>query len=396
MKMAGWRPVELLDHEAEEIAREEQEGIRVAYVAATRARDLLVVPAVGDEPFDEGWVSSMNAAIYPPIGARKEAAPAPGCPVFKSRDTVFERPNGDAASEETVAPGLHRFGSVSPPDTASSRQPAASGLRLVARHPQPAASGPQSAARSLEPDADPYSVVWWDPSLLVAEREHVPGLRREELIAKNAPAHVVSEGLAAYKHWQQARAESIGRAANPSLVVQRAGEWAATAQADSLDWPAVEVLEVERSPREVGGRRFGVLLHAVLAQAPLDADRDVLEQIAEIQGRVLGAAPPEIEAAAVSASRVLASPTMDRARVAERRGCCRRETPVTLTTADGVLVEGIVDLAFEDQDGWTVVDFKTDQELSVALDRYKRQVGLYAEAIRRATAQAVRVVLMRV
>ena len=34
-------------------AREEAEGVRLAYVAATRARDLLVVPAVGDEPVRE-------------------------------------------------------------------------------------------------------------------------------------------------------------------------------------------------------------------------------------------------------------------------------------------------------------------------------------------------------
>ena len=44
-------PRELVEHEPQESAREQAEGVRVAYVAATRARDLLVVPAVGDEPF---------------------------------------------------------------------------------------------------------------------------------------------------------------------------------------------------------------------------------------------------------------------------------------------------------------------------------------------------------
>ena len=58
-------PWELADHEPEESARERAEGVRVAYVAATRARDLLVVPAVGDEPFPEGWLSPLNKAIYP-------------------------------------------------------------------------------------------------------------------------------------------------------------------------------------------------------------------------------------------------------------------------------------------------------------------------------------------
>ena len=37
-----------------EVARDEAEGVRVAYVAATRARDLLVVCAVGDRPWDAG------------------------------------------------------------------------------------------------------------------------------------------------------------------------------------------------------------------------------------------------------------------------------------------------------------------------------------------------------
>ena len=45
MSLAGWAPAELRQHEALEVARDEAEGVRVAYVAATRARDLLVVCA---------------------------------------------------------------------------------------------------------------------------------------------------------------------------------------------------------------------------------------------------------------------------------------------------------------------------------------------------------------
>jgi ATP-dependent exoDNAse (exonuclease V) beta subunit len=363
MKIAGWRPVDLLDHEAEEMAREEQEGIRVAYVAATRARDLLVVPAVGDEPFNGGWVSAMNAAIYPPVGRRRDFEPARGCPLFKSRDSVVERPNNEPASEDTVCPGLHQF------------------------FPEPA---------SPEPDRRQYSVVWWDPSLLVAPQDHVAGLRREELIAKDAPPHVVSEGMTAHKEWQASRADAIARASQPSLTVQRAGEWVTTAEAASIAWPDVDLVELPRLARLAGGRRFGVLVHAVLAHVPLSAATDVIEQVADVQGRVFGADPAEIEAATMAVARVLASPLLVSARHAHDRGRCRRETPVTLTTRAGVLVEGIVDLAFEDERGWTVVDFKTDQELSVALDRYKRQVGVYVEAIRRATARDVHGVLMRV
>ena len=57
-------PWELRENEAQERLRERAEGVRVAYVAATRARDLLVVPAVGDEELD-GWVGPLNKAIYP-------------------------------------------------------------------------------------------------------------------------------------------------------------------------------------------------------------------------------------------------------------------------------------------------------------------------------------------
>ena len=48
LKIGGWAPIDLLLHDAEEAARDRAEAERLAYVAATRARDLLVVPAIGD------------------------------------------------------------------------------------------------------------------------------------------------------------------------------------------------------------------------------------------------------------------------------------------------------------------------------------------------------------
>jgi ATP-dependent helicase/nuclease subunit A len=77
------------------------------------------------------------------------------------------------------------------------------------------------------------------------------------------------------------------------------------------------------------------------------------------------------------------------------RGRCRREVPLTLNTADGVLVEGVVDLAFEDELGWMVVDFKTDQDLTKGLEVYRDQVRLYAQAVADATGQPARAVLLK-
>ena len=71
--------------------------------------------------------------------------------------------------------------------------------------------------------------------------------------------------------------------------------------------------------------------------------------------------------------------------------------PLTYLAADGTLIEGVADLAFEEAGRWTVVDVKTDIEIGrVGLDRYKRQVALYAAAIARATSKPATAALLRV
>ena len=57
MRLLGCAPWELIDNETEEHLRDRSEGVRIAYVAATRARDILVVPTVGDGPI-EGWTQT--------------------------------------------------------------------------------------------------------------------------------------------------------------------------------------------------------------------------------------------------------------------------------------------------------------------------------------------------
>jgi ATP-dependent exoDNAse (exonuclease V) beta subunit len=133
-----------------------------------------------------------------------------------------------------------------------------------------------------------------------------------------------------------------------------------------------------------------------LAAVPLAARREDIEAIAIAQARILGAPPDEQRGAVATAVRVLEHPLFDAARAALARGRCRREAPVTLSLDDGTLVEGVVDLAFEHDGHWVVVDYKTDRELSAAgEERYRRQVRLYARAIERALAVPTRGVLFR-
>ena len=379
LRLSGWPPLDLLEHEAEEVERERQEGVRLAYVAATRARDLLVVPAVGDGPYEGGWLDPLNPAIYPPPAERRDPGPAPGCPRF-GRDSVLERADGDPAGSDTVAPGVYRFHE--------------DGAGAVVSFPVP------GAAPASDPGAPAagYSVVWWDPDKLALDIPARFGIRQEELLSKDVPQHVVDSDLARYRTWRKRRDDIVAKAEVPSVEVVTVTELARRQIADLAPAPAAEpeLIELDRGARRPAGPRFGALVHAVLAAVPLDADQEAPGQVARLQGRLLGASEGEVEAAVEATTAVLAHPLFDRVRRAAAAGECRREAPVTARGDDGVLVEGVVDLAFRDGAAWVVVDFKTDQELESALDVYRRQVQIYADMMARATGRPARPVLMRV
>jgi len=146
-----------------------------------------------------------------------------------------------------------------------------------------------------------------------------------------------------------------------------------------------------------GGTGFGLLVHGLLAQASFDATRPSLDDLAAVQARMLGLGDDEAHAAASVVEHLLRHDLFARARTAEARGASRRETPITCTLSNGTLIEGVVDLAFEEHGKWTVVDYKTDRELAVTGEnRYRRQVALYASAIEAATGQPAVGILVRV
>ncbi|MGE0444709.1 MAG: UvrD-helicase domain-containing protein [Vicinamibacterales bacterium] len=354
LRIGGWSPRELLLQQPLEQAREQQEGIRVAYVAATRARDLLVVPAVGDEPFEGGWTSPLDAAVYPPVAQRRTPEPVPGAPPFR-KDSVLQRPDNEVASSATVAPGLHRV--------------------------QPG-----------NPD-EAFEIAWWDPAALSLGAEPPFGLRRQELISRDVAPEVVAAGEARYVEWRNARTGAVAAGRSPSLSVRTTTEWAA----DTHDAPppAVEIIVLDAAPGRPAGRRYGTLVHAALSTVPLDADAAAIDTIVATQGRIVGATSDEVASAATLVATALAHPLFAAARAAEHAGRCLREMPVT-ATVDGVVIEGVVDFAFDSGDGYVVIDFKTDRAEGEALDRYARQVQFYADAIAKATARPARAVLMQV
>ena len=354
--LANCAPAELQALRESEVARDRAEGHRLAYVAATRARDLLVVPGVGDDPYPgdrhgEKWVGVMNRALYPP---RPWPAPEPavGCPPF-GRDTVIARPDEDAVRIAPLRPGRYTLG-------------------------EPAA---------------PFDVTWWDPYKLHLDARLTFGKRQKSLIDKHAPEDRVREGLDAVDHWSQVHASRLAHGVTPSLRVQRVTEAARVIETSGID------VRVERAaagrPRPAG-RAFGAVVHEVLAAIPLDAaDADIAAMTAH-KARILGATRIDLEAVTAAVRDTLRHPLLDAAQRANAAGRCRRETPVMLRLDDGSIVEGQLDLAFEDADGWTVVDFKTDADLDGSLDVYQRQVALYARALTVATGRPARAVLLRI
>ena len=105
-RLLGCAPWELIQHRDQESAADREEAERVAYVAATRARDLLVVSAIGEQEFAGGWLEPLYPALYPQPDRRRLAGKHPGCKMPGDR-TVLERPPEYGGEESSVRPGVH-------------------------------------------------------------------------------------------------------------------------------------------------------------------------------------------------------------------------------------------------------------------------------------------------
>jgi ATP-dependent helicase/nuclease subunit A len=357
--LAGCVPPELLEHGAEALERDRHESIRLTYVAATRARDVLVVPVVGDQRL-EGWADVLHPALYPPRSQARARTAAPGCPAF-GEDSLLDRParNGRPVGE-AVAPGLH------------------------------------------QPEAGAHAVVWWDPGVLALAREDHVGLRQQEILKEDQGQLASDASIRAHRAWQERRAEILAGGGRPSLVVRTVTEMALDSAAPGAKPEAGPPVAIERLRRDTAprahGKRFGTLVHAVLAVVPFDADRGRIARTAALQARYLGAPPEEIETATAVVLEALAHPLMRQAATASVRGHCRRETPVALAEPDGSVLDGVIDLAFR-EDGpagpvWTVVDFKTDVDESGQREVHLAQLRAYVRAVEAAEGPARGVLLL--
>jgi ATP-dependent exoDNAse (exonuclease V) beta subunit len=348
--LCGASPKELLDRREEILRQDREEAHRVLYVATTRARELLVVPVIGDPREDEtdGWLEPLSDVLYPRTEERRASQKAPGCPPF-GEDSTMRPDNVERNASSSVRPGLHR------------------------------------------PSVGEHRVVFWDPYVLELDKEDEAGLRQEKVLAAGTGT-TAKDGEVHHAAWKTRRSDAVAAAAAESLRVRTVTELKETAVAIMPDVTFAETKAI--AYERPHGKRFGILVHAILATVALDADAVGIADAARIQARALGASEDEVNAARDVVLAALAHPLLARARSATQ---ALREVAVMLREDDGSIIEGVVDLAFFEQEaGWTVVDFKTDLDMGDRRAAYARQVATYARAISAATGSPARGALLSV
>jgi ATP-dependent exoDNAse (exonuclease V) beta subunit len=266
----------------------------------------------------------------------------------------------------------------------------------VYERPRTAPRGALSSVRPglHRPEAGEHGVVFWDPGALDLDRADEVGLRQQRILAADEDGTVATEGERQHAEWHARRSAGLQRGAEPSFVVRTVtgspGDSAAIAV-------TVERTDADRAARP-RGKKFGVLLHAILAAADLGSEGVAVADLAAAVGRLVGSSAEEVAAAGMAAGAALRHPLLVRA--SDPSSNCRRECPISLRLSNGERIEGVLDLAFRDTSGkkpcWVVVDFKTDVDLEPRLDEYTAQDGLYARAVAEATGESVRAVLLSV
>ncbi len=195
-------------------------------------------------------------------------------------------------------------------------------------------------------------------------------------------------------HWESDRARMLAalrrRPVTTATAVARHGTTRpgalVPAGAVTPDPSGRPLVEPERAEL---GRRMGQSVHAALADLdPVtghDAGGRPADEVARARAFAHGVADHASEVATM-VQRALMSPTVTYG--ASRRHW--REVSVTAPLADGGVLEGFVDLLFEDDDGLVVVDYKTDHirdrgALAAAVATYRLQVAAYAAALASST-----------
>jgi ATP-dependent exoDNAse (exonuclease V) beta subunit len=287
-RFLGLEPLERRAYEAESAERGAAEGARLLYVAATRARDLLVVPTTGEGPLG-GWLTPLEAALRP--AEPRRPAPLPGAPELGKR-TILRRgddPPLDEPADEEVAPGLHRVPT------------------------------PGGEAR----------VAFWDPEPLTRGVPPRPGVRHHGVFAEAKGAQG-AEARASHARFLEGRRARIERTAASGARVVLLSDLMLDAQAEAACEVELEELGLGlAASAALPSTRGAQLVHAALEGGLDTARQRTLHRAAE-----LGAPEAEAEAALAIAAALCAHP--DLSPIVARL----RRAPFVMPVSSRFLVEG--------------------------------------------------------
>ncbi len=142
------------------------------------------------------------------------------------------------------------------------------------------------------------------------------------------------------------------------------------------------------------GTEWGEVIHALLEAAMANPEAD-LRALAQAELAEHGLGPSLADEAVETVKGAAASDIWRRARESPRRLV---EVPFQLAIkGDGehrAIVRGVIDLAFREDGGWVIVDYKTDRAAAASLgrlvERYRPQLAAYAATWRKCVGEPVR------
>ncbi len=145
------------------------------------------------------------------------------------------------------------------------------------------------------------------------------------------------------------------------------------------------------------GTEWGSVIHSLLQVAMKDADADlkgIAQSVIQEQGMYLDLVQEALDTVqSVMRSEVWGRALKSRQRLVEVP--FQKLIPPFEEVGKSVptVLRGVIDLAFQEPEGWVVVDYKTDRrpvdQLQELVERYRDQVLLYASAWSEMTKQAV-------
>ncbi|MBX7194920.1 MAG: UvrD-helicase domain-containing protein [Sandaracinaceae bacterium] len=352
-RIAQIAPLDLSENEPSARSADEDESRRLLYVAATRARDLLVVPSHGDGPFG-GWTEPLERALRPAPSERPRdgVGVAPGCPPLGD-DTVLDRPQRVLDKEPAiVVPGRYRLG------------------------------------------ASAHHVVFWGPSALALDEPTRPGVRAIELLeapAKDATGRAPHDGgIARDKELSLARERRLehvapsGAALREPLSVLADRPLAVT----SIELDVEEIaIALALDPRDdVGTRKLeGLVRAALVVRASLSGETQRSLDAVSYVARTFASSETDRHAARAVLAAVQAHASY--AELVESAEEVQTDVWVALATLDGSLGEGRVPVVLSEGARTWAISIAIAGELAPSR---ARELGLAATALARDLGKDVR------